>query len=81
MAELTYHHIGIPTDTLREHEQYLARFKMYASGYEDNPYGVQWMRFEPDSPLPELAKTVPHVAFVVDRGAPIELLQFDHPEP
>ena len=24
------------------------------------------MRFEPDSPLPELVKTVPHVAFAVD---------------
>ena len=24
------------------------------------------MRFEPDSPLPELVKTVPHVAFKVD---------------
>jgi hypothetical protein len=24
------------------------------------------MRFEPDSPLPELVRTVPHVAFVVD---------------
>ena len=24
------------------------------------------MRFEPDSPLPELVKTVPHVAFEVD---------------
>jgi hypothetical protein len=24
------------------------------------------MRFDPDCPLPELVKTVPHVAFVVD---------------
>jgi len=24
------------------------------------------MKFEPDCPLPELVKTVPHVAFVVD---------------
>jgi hypothetical protein len=24
------------------------------------------MRFEPDSPLPELVRTVPHVAFEVD---------------
>jgi hypothetical protein len=39
---------------------------MYGSGYETSPYGVEWMRFEPNSPLPELVKTVPHVAFVVD---------------
>ena len=27
---------------------------------------MEWMRFEQDCPLPELVKTVPHVAFVVD---------------
>lgn len=61
-----YHHIGIPTDTPRENETYLDKYKMYVSGYEKSPYGVEWMRFEPDSPLPELVKTVPHVAFEVD---------------
>ena len=63
---LRYHHIGIPTDIPRENEEYLEKFKMYGSGYETSPYGVEWMRFEPDSPLPELVKTVSHVAFVVD---------------
>jgi len=63
---LRYHHIGIPTDVPRENEEYLEKFKMYGSGYETSPYGVEWMRFEPGSPLPELVKTVPHVAFVVD---------------
>jgi hypothetical protein len=61
-----YHHIGIPTDVQRPDETYLEQFKVYVSGYETNPYGVEWMRFEPDSPLPELVKTVPHVAFEVD---------------
>ena len=61
-----YHHIGIPTDIPRKNETYLDVYKMYVSGYEESPYGVEWMRFEPDSPLPELVKTVPHVAFEVD---------------
>lgn len=61
-----YHHIGIPTDTPRENETYLEKYKMYVSGYEKSPYGVEWMCFEPDSPLPELVKKVPHVAFEVD---------------
>ncbi len=63
---LRYHHIGIPTDVPHENEEYLEKFRMYSSGYETSPYGVEWMRFEPDSPLPELVKTVPHVAFEVD---------------
>lgn len=61
-----YHHIGIPTNVPRQGEEYIAQFKMYVSGFNTNPYGVEWMRFEPDCPLPELIKTVPHVAFEVD---------------
>lgn len=61
-----YDHIGIPTTVPREGETYLPQFGMYVSGYDDSPFGVEWMRFEPQSPLPELVKTVPHVAFAVD---------------
>ncbi len=61
-----YHHTGIPTEQAREGERYLPQFKMYVSGFSDSPYGVEWMRFEEDSPIPELVRTVPHVAFEVD---------------
>ncbi len=101
-----YHHLGIPTTTPRPDETYLAGFGVFTSGYESSPYGIEWMRFEADSPLPELVKTVPHVAFevddlarelaghelliapnspsagvtvafIVDNGAPVELLCID----
>jgi len=39
---------------------------MYVSGFETSPYGIEWMRFEPGSPISELVRTVPHVAFEVD---------------
>lgn len=39
---------------------------MYVSGLEASPFGVEWMRFEPDCPLPDLVKNVPHLAFEVD---------------
>ncbi len=61
-----YHHIGIPTDVPRPGERYLERFKMYVSGFETSPCGIEWMRFEPDSPVHALIKSVPHVAFEVD---------------
>jgi hypothetical protein len=61
-----YHHLGIPTEVPRVGETYLEEFKMFVSGYETSPYGIEWMRFEPDSPLPELVKSVPHIAFEVD---------------
>jgi hypothetical protein len=61
-----YHHLGIPTSTPRLGEKYLPAFRMYVSGFESNPFGIEWVRFEEGSPLPELVRTVPHVAFVVD---------------
>jgi hypothetical protein len=61
-----YHHIGIPTDVPRPGEYYLEKFKMYVSAFETSPCGIQWMRFEPDSPVNPLIKSVPHVAFEVD---------------
>jgi hypothetical protein len=68
-----YHHIGIPTDIPREGEVYLPEFKAYHFGYERSPYGIEWMRYEPDCPLPDLIKKVPHIAFEVDDlGAEIE---------
>ncbi len=54
MPELRYHHIGIPTDRPLPAEDYSEKYKLYASGYFQNPYGVEWMKFDPDCPLPEL---------------------------
>ena len=61
-----YHHMGIPTDQQRDGEQYLEAYGMYVSGFSTSPYGVEWMRFEPGSPISELIRTVPHIAFEVD---------------
>jgi len=61
-----YHHLGIPTNTVMPGEKYLPRFKLYVSGFSTSPFGVEWMRFEDDSPVSPLIKTVPHIAFEVD---------------
>ena len=61
-----YHHLGIPTGQPREGEVYLEAYGMYVSGFPTSPYGVEWMRFEPGSPVSELVRTVPHLAFEVD---------------
>ncbi len=58
--------MGIPTNTPRPRERYLEKFKMYVSGFETSPYGIEWMRFEPDSPVSALVRSVPHIAFEVE---------------
>ena len=61
-----YHHVGIPTLAPHRGERNLPGLKVHVSGFEFSPYGIEWMRFEPDAPYPEVIKTVPHVAFEVD---------------
>ena len=61
-----YHHLGVPTDQSFPGETYLPQFKVYVSGFDSSPFGIEWMRFEPDSPVDELIKKVPHIAFEVE---------------
>lgn len=61
-----YHHLGVPTNTARPGEKYLPQFKLFVSGFDSSPFGVEWMRYEADSPVNSLIKTVPHIAFEVD---------------
>ncbi len=101
-----YHHIGIPYTQPRPQERHVAHLGVHVCGFETSPYGIEWIRFEPHCHVPEIVRTVPHVAFVVDDlnealegreiliaptepsvgvrvafvvedGAPIELLEFD----
>jgi len=101
-----YHHIGIPHTQPRTQERHVAHLGVHVCGFETSPYGIEWIRFEPHCNVPEIVRTVPHVAFavddldealkgreilieptepsvgvrvafVLDDGAPVELLQFD----
>ncbi len=64
--KLKYHHIGIPTDKPIKGEVYLKDYKVYHYGFEKSEYGIEWMRYEKDCQLPEIVKTLPHIAFEVD---------------
>lgn len=65
-ARVKYHHIGIPTNEPKPGETYLPDLKVHCTDHESNPFGIQWMRYEADCALPELVKTVTHVAFEVE---------------
>ena len=61
-----YHHVGIPTDEPHEGEVYLEHLKVHVAGFATSPYGIEWMRFDPDCKIDVLIRKVPHVAFQVD---------------
>jgi hypothetical protein len=58
--------MGIPTSIPHPNERYLPHLKIYVSGFDSSPYGIEWMRFDPDCEISELIRTVPHIAFEVD---------------
>jgi hypothetical protein len=61
-----YHHLGVPYREPRPGEQHIEHLKIFVSGFETSPYGIQWMRFEPECEVPDVIRNVPHVAFEVD---------------
>jgi hypothetical protein len=46
-----YRHIGIPTNTPRPNEKHLEAFALHVSGFSTSAFGIEWMRYSPDSPL------------------------------
>jgi len=100
-----YHHLGIPHAEPRAGEEHLEHLGIHVCGFETSPYGIEWIRFDPHCPVPDIVRTVPHVAFevpdldkalegrqiliapnapshgvrvafILDDGAPVELLEF-----
>jgi len=63
---MTFHHVGIPATHQRPGEIYLDMVRLHITDANTNPYHVEWLRFEPDSPMPAEVKAGPHVAFMVD---------------
>ena len=64
MREL--HHIGIPTEKEQAEESYLEGGKVHITDPEKSPNRIEWLRFEDGSPLPDLLKTMAHIAYKVD---------------
>ena len=105
-----YHHLGIPHTVPRAGERHLDHLGVHVCGFETSPFGIEWMRFEPHCQVPDIVRTIPHlafavddldealkgrqvliapnvpspgvrVAFILDDGAPVELLEFSDQEP
>jgi len=63
---MKFNHIGIPVTGRFDGEIDLPHLQMTVSDHENNPYGIQWQRYWEGAPYPEIVKTIPHVAFVVE---------------
>lgn len=66
MNKRRYHHLGLVANKPMEGEHYIEDWKISLTSYDESEFHLQWCRYHEGCPLPELVKTVPHVAFIVD---------------
>jgi hypothetical protein len=60
-----FHHVGVITDQVQPDEIYVPETKVHVTNPNDHPHRVEYLRFEPDSPVVGPLRNLPHIAFKV----------------
>lgn len=69
----TFHHTGVITDQPQPGEIFVAASKVWVTSPDDHPYRIEFLRFEPDSPVHGPVRDRCHTAYVVpDLNAAIQ---------
>ena len=83
---MQFDHLGIPVKERKEGETFVAATRVWVTDAHRHPFHVEWLRFEPDSPVTGPLRDLPHVGFRVDdvhqidqlsRGMKVLLEPFD----
>lgn len=61
-----FSHIGIPTTEDKNWDGFYEPGKIHYTDFSKDEYGVEWIKFDSDTPMPEMMQKLPHVAFLVD---------------
>ncbi|MDZ7620871.1 MAG: hypothetical protein U1E05_28030 [Patescibacteria group bacterium] len=82
-SAMQFDHVGFITDEKKPGERFVPATKVWVTDIASHPYRVEWLRFEPDSPVTGPVRNQPHVAFRVDsiaeaaKGLKVLLEPFD----
>ena len=63
---MEFDHVGIITEDEKEGAIYVEATKVWVTDFRVDPYGIEWLRFEPDTPVTGPVRDLPHVAYRVD---------------
>lgn len=63
---MKFDHIGVITTEKKPNERFVAPTRVWVTDIEKHPYRVEWLRFEPDSPVTGPVRDMPHVAYRVE---------------
>ncbi len=61
-----FDHVGVPTETKRPGEHFVEETRVWITDPADHPHRIEYLRFEPDSPVTGPVRDLPHMAFRVD---------------
>jgi len=63
---MQYDHLGTPTDQKHPNEIWIEASRVWVTDAHLDPFGIEWLRFEPDSPVTRPLRERPHLGFRVD---------------
>lgn len=61
-----FDHIGVPTTEQLPDQMYVPATKVWVTDPAAHPQRLEYLRFEPDSPVTGAVRELPHIAFRVD---------------
>lgn len=61
-----FDHVGVPTEDQQTQEMYVPATKVWVTDPARHPHKIEFLRFEPDSPVKGPVRDLPHIAFRVD---------------
>jgi hypothetical protein len=61
-----FDHVGIVTGESHSGESWVEATRVWVTSPRDHPFNIEFLRFEPDSPVTGPLRTQPHVAYRVD---------------
>lgn len=63
---MQFDHVGIVTAEKKAGETFVPATRVWRTDSQKHPFGVEWLRYEPDSPVTGPVRQMPHVAYRVD---------------
>lgn len=63
--KLEFDHVGLVTDEKKEGENWIEDTRVWVTDPNAHPFHVEWLRYEPDSPVKGPLRENPHISYVV----------------
>jgi hypothetical protein len=67
---LEFDHVGITTTVVQPDENWVEQSRVWVTNPRNSPHHIEFLRYEPDSTVPDAIKNNPHIAFRVDKLEP-----------